>query len=187
MQEMELFNTILKSNPGITIDSAMEMYRSMLEKFYQVTNEVKYSFATSSQSLPHDNVIDVKPLIADFLCGYKKEDLKVKPENSIQNDFVYCCICGAKQKSLTMKHIAKHNNLTREGYLELCGFKPSQKLVCTSMIEKRREQINKNRIWEKTKKSKEQSAKKSENADAKKDKTAKSAKQKDDDKVKPIK
>lgn len=62
-------------------------------------------------------------------CGYTRRNFKVKPDEAIQDDAIYCCICGKKCQTLTERHIASHNGLSREGYLKLCGYPKEQALM----------------------------------------------------------
>ena len=62
--------------------------------------------------------------------------LKVKPANAIQDDKIYCCICGKESLTLTERHLASHNGLTREGYIKLCGYEANQPLMAKKHLER---------------------------------------------------
>lgn len=64
-----------------------------------------------------------------LLCGYIKRQLKVQPEEAIQDNKIICCICGKECQTLTEKHLSTHNGLTREGYTKLCGYPTGQPLI----------------------------------------------------------
>lgn len=150
MQEMELFNTIIKSNPGISPETALEMYKSYLTKFYKATDEIRRNFAAMPDENSSNSIIDVKPLEEDPFKGYTKDSLKVKPSDAIGEDKVSCCICGKEFSSLTAKHIAKHNGLDKIHYLKLCGYPQDQLLTCNKLIEERRAKTLQTKPWEQT-------------------------------------
>lgn len=68
--------------------------------------------------------------------GYTRRNLKVKPEEAIQDDKIFCCICGKECQTLTEKHLVSHNGLTREGYLKLCGYESGQPLMSKAHLNK---------------------------------------------------
>lgn len=150
MQEMELLNTILRSNPGISPETAMEMYKSYLIQFYKATDEIRRNFATMGNENVQNNIIDVKSVEEDPFKGYTKGMLKVKPSEAIREDKVACCICGTEFSSLTAKHIATHNGLDKIHYLKLCGYTQDQLLTCKKLIEERRAKTLQTKPWEKT-------------------------------------
>ena len=54
---------------------------------------------------------------------YTKRMLKVKPHDAIQEDCIYCCICGDKRSVLTAAHMSNHD-ITVDEYRKLCGYDP---------------------------------------------------------------
>lgn len=150
MQEMELFNTIIKSNPGISPETALEMYKSYLTKFYKATDEIRRNFASMPDENTGNSIIDVKSIEEDPFKGYTKDKLVVKPSDAIGDEKVTCCICGMKFSSLTAKHIATHNGLDKIHYLKLCGYPQDQLLTCKKLIEERRAKTLETKPWEKT-------------------------------------
>ena len=59
---------------------------------------------------------------------YCKEDFKIKPEDSIKEDKIFCCICGYKYDKSLKSHLLKKHKLTDKEYRELCGFSKDTKL-----------------------------------------------------------
>lgn len=73
---------------------------------------------------------------------YTKRSLRVKPQDAITDDSIFCCICGIERQTLSAKHIAAHG-LTVEEYKKLCGYPPEQKLMSRRQLAKSREIISK--------------------------------------------
>lgn len=73
---------------------------------------------------------------------YTKRSLRVKPQDAITDDSIFCCICGMERQTLSAKHIASHG-LTVAEYKKLCGYPEDQKLMSRRQLAKSREIINK--------------------------------------------
>lgn len=71
---------------------------------------------------------------------YTKRSLKIKPQDAITDDAIYCCICGEKRQSLTSTHLRAHD-ITVEDYKKLCGYPPSQTLMSLRRLDKSKEII----------------------------------------------
>lgn len=69
-----------------------------------------------------------------------KRQFVIKPDNSITEDAIFCCICGEQRQSLTAKHLAKHG-VTVEEYKKVCGFPPNQPLMSGKRLAKSKEII----------------------------------------------
>lgn len=142
MQELELFNTIIKTNPGLTVDAVMDLYKKMLTKFYSVTNEVKCGCVSTDTS--EVAAIDVQAISDDPFNGYTFKVLKVSPGKALKDESITCCICGKEMKILTEKHIKTHG-LSKKAYMELCRYSKDTKLVAKRLITERRETIKKHK------------------------------------------
>jgi len=142
MQELELFNTIIKMNPGLTADAVMDLYKKMLSKFYSVTNEVKCGGVSTDT---HEvSAIEVQATNVDPFNGYTFRKLKVAPEHALKEESVFCCICGKEMKILTEKHIMTHG-LSKKSYFELCRYGKDTKLIAKRLINERRDTIKKHK------------------------------------------
>lgn len=73
---------------------------------------------------------------------YNRRKLKVRPENAITEDVIYCCICGEPRQNLTVKHLAQHG-FTVEEYKELCRYTPDQPLMSKKHLAHSREVVAK--------------------------------------------
>ncbi len=71
---------------------------------------------------------------------YTRRKLKVKPQDSITDDAIFCCICGEERQSLTQKHLACHD-ISVEDYKKLCGYSPDQPLMSNRRLARSREII----------------------------------------------
>ena len=71
---------------------------------------------------------------------YQRRFLKVKPEEAITRDAIYCCICGKPFKSITSRHLNTHD-IDVEDYKKLCGYAPDQKLMSDEQLERSRQII----------------------------------------------
>lgn len=71
---------------------------------------------------------------------YTRRMLKVKPQDAITDDSIFCCICGAQRQSLTQKHLACHE-ITVEDYKKLCGYPQNQPLMSNNRLARSKEII----------------------------------------------
>lgn len=70
--------------------------------------------------------------------------LVMNPERAINVDIVQCCLCGRKFQSLTANHLLSHG-ISVDEYKKLCGYAPTQKLICGNLLKKLRENAQKAR------------------------------------------
>ena len=73
---------------------------------------------------------------------FTKRNLVAKPEEAITAESVQCCICGKTFQNLTAKHLLTHG-ITVEEYKKLCGYAPEQRLICSNLLEKLQENVQK--------------------------------------------
>jgi len=71
--------------------------------------------------------------MADLKAKYKGK-LKVGPKKCIQDEKIFCAICGEGFKTLTKTHIAQHDNMTTDEYKELCGYDKSMPLMAKNAL-----------------------------------------------------
>lgn len=72
---------------------------------------------------------------------YTRRDLVVPAATAITDDYVTCCLCGAKRQSLTVTHLATHD-ISVEEYKRLCRYSPEQKLMSGKRLAKSKEIIS---------------------------------------------
>mgnify|MGYP000407738853 CR=1 FL=1 len=73
---------------------------------------------------------------------FTKRNLVAKPEEAITAESVQCCICGKTFQNLTAKHLLTHG-ISVDEYKKLCGYTPEQKLICSNLLEKLQENVQK--------------------------------------------
>ncbi len=95
--------------------------------------------ANESVELP----VAAEPKKLTITRGYTKRSLKVKPEDAVTDTSIACCICGQTFKTLTTRHLATHNELTKEGYLKLCGYDETMPLMSRQHYDRMVQTINK--------------------------------------------
>lgn len=72
---------------------------------------------------------------------YDKRSFKVKPNEAITDDLIYCCICGEGKKLLSSTHIQKHD-ITVEEYKKLCGYPANLSLMSKNQLAKSHSSIS---------------------------------------------
>lgn len=141
IDNMELLRMIMENNPGQPATFILEQYAV----YKAGLTEINGRFSAGS---PTSDVADVlaqaelqeapapKAEKESLTRGYTKRSLKVKPADAIQDDKIYCCVCGKECQTLTERHLASHNGLSREGYLKLCGYASDQPLMSRNHLAK---------------------------------------------------
>ncbi|MDE5832619.1 MAG: MucR family transcriptional regulator, partial [Desulfovibrio sp.] len=71
---------------------------------------------------------------------YQRRFLKVKPEEAITKEAIYCCICGKPFKSITSRHLNIHD-INVADYKKLCGYPADQNLMSEDQLARSREVI----------------------------------------------
>ena len=73
---------------------------------------------------------------------FTKRNLVAKPEEVITAESVQCCLCGKTFQNLTAKHLLTHG-ISVDEYKKLCGYPSEQKLICSNLLEKLQENVQK--------------------------------------------
>ncbi len=163
IDKTELLRMIMENNPGQNPAFILEQYNTYLKglnNIYSDSTSVLTSLPViSSAVMPNaeQEVIpeiksEEKPVKTSITCGYTKRKLMVKPSDAITRDKITCCICGKEGQTLTERHLATHNGLTREGYLKLCGYPEDQVLMSERHVARMRNNIVKAQEARKAKK-----------------------------------
>ncbi len=62
---------------------------------------------------------------------------KVGPRKCLEDpEYIVCAICGKKGQTLTSSHLKKHDNMTKDEYKAICGYKPDMVLMSAKSLEK---------------------------------------------------
>lgn len=130
------------------IDQPIEVVMSQYEKAKMLNIEIEKRVANT---LAQENEPPVEELIVEEVEDiepapepkkkYTKRNLKVKPQDAITENAIFCCICGEERQSLTAKHLAGHD-LTVPEYKKLCGYGPKTPLMSGKRLAKSREIIS---------------------------------------------
>ena len=118
----ELLRMIMENNPGQPAAYILEQYAVYLKGLAEisgvgvVTSPMPEVADLLTQS---ESIASPKSERENLTRGYTKRNLKVKPDDAILDDKILCCVCGKECQTLTERHLATHNGLTREGYIKL--------------------------------------------------------------------
>ncbi len=134
----ELLRMIMETNSGQSPEYILHQYAQYLKGIEDIHGCVGTALVASPNLIEGQEEIaeTAKEKKASLTCGYTKRKLKVKPENAITEDSITCCICGESGQTLTERHFNKHNGLTREGYLKLCGYPKDQALMSFRLLKR---------------------------------------------------
>lgn len=132
MERLELLRMIMENNPGHPVAFILEQYAAYMiglaniDSTFIAPNSVLDVQDTALQTVAVQTGKDKKPSLT---CGYTKRHLKLNPADAVMADKIICCLCGKECKTITARHLATHNGLTREGYIKLCGYDKDQPLM----------------------------------------------------------
>ncbi len=139
IDKTELLRMIMQNNPGKSPEFILEQFNTYVKGLASVHGELLSSCEASSgneEKSVQDKKAEEKATKASLTCGYVKRKLEVKPEDAITHDSITCCICGQKGKTISSRHLARHNGITREGYLKLCGYPEGTVLMAGQHLER---------------------------------------------------
>lgn len=142
--EIELLRLVMDKYPSVSVDQATEIAGKLLAGISKLRAETAMGRVAASPGS------GVSPAVAP-------SELKVSPKKAIQADKIVCCVCGFESKTLTKGHLAEHG-LTRDAYLDMCGYAKSTKLMCRDQIDARKTKVRETKPWEKTKRWQEKQA-----------------------------
>ncbi len=153
IDKTELLRMIMQNNQGQSPKFVLEQYNIYLKGLEDV-HAGTFINATpmSTEQTETTETQPVKETKASLTCGFTKRNLKIKPEDAIRDDNILCCICGKECKTLTEKHLATHNGITREGYIKLCGYPAKQPLMSKNHLARMKNNVLKAQQARKSKK-----------------------------------
>ncbi len=150
IDKTELLRMIMENNPGQSPKFVLEQFNVYLKGLDDVHAGTFVSAAPEAVDVVEPAL--VKEPKSSLTCGYTKRNLKVKPETAIRDDVIICCLCEKEGKTLTEKHLATHNGLTREGYIKLCGYPEKQALRSKNSLARIKNNVLKAQLARKAKK-----------------------------------
>lgn len=143
LDDRDIFRAIWERFPDQPVEFVMEQYAKARRLNMEIERSVKQgSDLAPTPEVEEEAVIDVEIDSAPVEQKRKlnKRRFKVKPEDSITDDTIYCCVCGQQLQSLTVKHLAKHDT-TPEEYKRVCGFPANMALMSHKRLAKSKEII----------------------------------------------
>ncbi len=124
--------SILQGRPGIKPTEALEIYKEIRTGMIKIDREIEScDFSFSESTADQIKVVSKQK--------YSKDDLTRKPSESITDDKVYCCLCNESFVVLREDHLQKKHGLSREEYLDLCGFDPKTPLASKKFCKDKKE------------------------------------------------
>lgn len=136
LDDRDLFNAICNRLSDQPIEVIMEQY----EKAKKINADIEKRATETANSKSQEG----NPAGADIEANkpkYTRRDFKVKPKEALGEDFIICCICGEKRKSITKTHLAMHG-ITASDYKHLCGYPESLSLMSKNQLEASRKIIS---------------------------------------------
>lgn len=142
LEDKDLFMTIYAKFSDKPIEFIMEQYEKAKRINMEIEKRLLQEALAQTQEKPEEIVEkDVEVDVERPKKKYTKKDLKIKPQNAITEDIIYCCICKEPRQILTAKHMDAHG-ITIEEYKRLCGYESNQPLMSLKRLEKSREIIS---------------------------------------------
>lgn len=163
IDNMELLRMIMENNPGQPASFVLDQYAVYKAGLTEINGRFSAGTQTSevvdvlAQSGVQESVQTPKKEKESLTRGYTKRSLKVKPADAILDDKIFCCVCGKECQTLTERHLASHDGLSREGYLKLCGYAADQALMSRNHLAKMKANVLKAQKARKAKPSAEKS------------------------------
>ncbi len=129
-------------------DQPIEFIMEQFEKAKRLNMDIEKRIGANPFETTQDECAECAPVVEDIIVEpveapkkrYTRRSLKVKPEDSITDTEIFCCICGEPRQSLTAKHLGMHG-ISVEDYKKLCGFAPDQPLMSRKRLAKSKEII----------------------------------------------
>ncbi|GAB6059409.1 MucR family transcriptional regulator [Desulfonatronum parangueonense] len=155
MDVEKLLITVMEKYPGkdpdeiLTIVERLRLGIKAIEKkamnlgereIYDV--EVKQTPALTASAPTEELAPKEVDRMADLKAQYKGNWAK-PPKKCIDEEKIYCAICGKGYDILTKTHINTHSNMSVDEYKQLCGYKPGDKLMSKDYLERSRHKMRK--------------------------------------------
>lgn len=145
LEDKDIFAAICARFADQPIEFIMEQYEKA--KLMNLTIEKRIEQALKPMEFePEPEAEDVAAIEVEAESEpakkkYTRRKLKVKPQNSITEDAIFCCICGEPRQNLTARHLSLHD-ITVPEYKKLCGFADNMPLMSGKRLAKSREIIS---------------------------------------------
>lgn len=142
LEDRDIFMAICDRCEDQPIEFVMAQYAKAKRLNREIERQTAWEIDSAFNEEPEEPAteVEVEEVVAVPRKKLTRRSFKVKPEDSITEDVIYCCICGEERQSLTAKHLAKHD-VTVEEYKRVCGFPPDQPLMSGKRLAKSKEVI----------------------------------------------
>lgn len=142
LEDKDIFNAICNLNAGQPIDVIMAQYEKAKRMNMEIERRSMSLIEAEIQAAPEqvEEEVEIEEEMLPPKKKYTRRQLRVKPQDAITEDAIFCCICGEQRQSLTTKHLATHD-ITVEDYKKLCGYPADQPLMSGKRLAKSKEII----------------------------------------------
>jgi len=132
-QILDIMREFLKNNPTLNARDAQRHAIEMVKLSMEAERMMSFDYS-------HLDAIDVTPVNNKKIVKkefiekqYTKEDLKIDPSTAINEEYIECCLCEKNNKnkyqSLTSTHLKSKHSISKEQYLNLCGYDKKTRLM----------------------------------------------------------
>ena len=142
INDAELLKLVMDRYPEQPIPFIIEQFTELKAGLVQANGKLA---AVESEEIPCEAKNGETTQGADGVASKKKftkRNLVVRPEESIGDDKVTCCLCGRNFQNLTIRHLSSHG-ISVEEYKKLCGFAPEQTLISKNLLTRLQENVQK--------------------------------------------
>lgn len=143
LEDRDIFQAICARFADQPIEFIMEQYEKAKTLNRQIEQRSGTAFGASSVTDPGCvTVVEEFEPVPELAPKkrYTKRSLKVKPQDAITDNAIFCCICGAERQTITARHLATHD-ISVEDYKRLCGYPADMPLMSHKRLAKSKEVI----------------------------------------------
>lgn len=143
LEDRDLFMAICARFPDQQMDFIMAQYEKAKRLNMSIEKRISEDTQVAAQAGTELEIVEFDETAAETEAPkkrYTKRMLKVKPDDAITEDAIFCCICAEPKQSLTKKHLNTHG-ISVEDYKKLCGYAPKTPLMSLKRLEKSKEVI----------------------------------------------
>lgn len=140
LEDRDIFAAICSRCSDQPIEFIMEQYEKA--KRLNMDIEKRLDNGNGSESTPECEAAaaEITEIVEPPKKKYTRRMLKVKPQDAITDDAIFCCICGEARQSLTQKHLACHD-ISVQDYKTLCNYPQDKPLMSNKRLARSKEII----------------------------------------------
>lgn len=143
LDDRDLFMAICNKYPDQKMDFIMDQYEKAKLMNLSIERKISEAVVQPAPDPAAEEVVEVVETAAEVTPPkkrYTKRMLKVKPQDAVTDDVIFCCICGEPKQNLTVTHLKGHD-ITPEDYRKLCDYPPKMPLMSKKRLAKSKEVI----------------------------------------------